>query len=250
MRYLFVFLATVFVGLSSMAQSKAVDTFTCLKDNGLVLSNIERNILKGTEIYAITQKSGSNQILAIFERLKLANGLSYFNISFPSIQMEFDYKKALGVQDIVKDLCKSNVFNEVGLDTFNTEKICIIKGTFTEEEKLGIKTRKDTITKDRSIVPIRSFTADVIVFEDKLMQDNVKIGTFEVDSVPGINGFLKQYIIYNAIGAKICNATLDKKNKQCILLTYKDGRFIDLSFNPEEDELKPILMYLIERKYM
>jgi hypothetical protein len=250
MRNLFVLFVAVFICLTSNGQSHALDSFTCLKDNGLILTNVEKNIPKGTEIYAIAQKSGSNQILAIFERLKLANGFSYFNISFPSVEMEFDYKKAIGVQDIVKDLCKSRVFNLAGLDTFNTEKICIIKGKYTDEEKLGIKTRKDTVTKDRSVVPIRSFTADVVVFEDKLMQDNVQIGTFEEDSVPGINGFLKQYIIYNAIGAKICNATLDKKSKQCVLLTYKDGRFIDLSYNPEEDELKPILLYLIERKYM
>lgn len=250
MRKLFVLFFTVLISGTLKGQSNAIDTFTCLKNNGMKLSIVEKNLVKGTEIYAITQKSEMNHILAIFERMKLVNGTSYFNVSFPIVNMEFDYKKPMTMPDIVKDLCKSKVFNEHGVDTFNIEKVCIIKGKYSQEEIFGIKTRKDTITRDRSIVPPRSLTADVIIYEDKLMQDNVKIGTFEEDSVSSINGTLKQYIIYNAIGAKICNATLDRINKQCVLLTYKDGRFMDLSFNPEEDELKPILLYLIERKYL
>lgn len=144
-------------------------------------------------------------------------------------------------------ICKKELLNEWGLDTLKAEIFSTLHPAGSEKmSSFGNKNRFN----EKSIVPDRNKTAEILISENQIAQDTVVIGTFVESSVDGVSGKLSQLTIYNSVGAMICTATgVPVKGEQWSLLTYRDNRFYALKLG-DDQALIECVRFLIEEGLM
>lgn len=253
----FVFMTMILPLVMSAQDSKnfklSGDTLTCLKDQSQFrLKNMSVNLPLNQNLKAITSFQ-NDQVLIYIEKMNyemniFSNG--FYRLTFPTLSTTCDLKKAMTFEDVYQSISESELLNLHGLDTNKVLVYAVIKGKVSDAELKGVKSRLDSIRDDRSVIMYRNLNAYVQIEVEDIVQDNVKIGSYETDTISGINGLQVQFKLYNSIGAMICTVTETKfGSKDMRLLTYRDNKFHSLNIKGKED-LREIIIYLIKNDYL
>ena len=217
----------------------------------MYLSTMDLNLVEGTEIYGIGSETDHNILMTLEKSffLKGDDKKYYYHVTFPGLEFTCDLKKSNTIETAISDICKFKIFSEGQLDTGKAELYCVLRGKVDENEA-SIQARKDSIRRDRSIVAVRDTLADFEIGEEKIFQGGVEIGSWEADTLKGLQGIEIQFRIYNPIGAMICNATVyATKNLEWRILTLRDNRFHSLS-DKQKSGLKFLLNHLTLKEYL
>jgi hypothetical protein len=229
------------------------DTLLCSGKAVALLSVIEENVVAGLSSRAVYIPGGKD-VLMITELKHFITPdkkkIFYTHYEFPGIGLMCDIKHRAPNFNQFEPVCQYTLFNQYGLDTNQAFLFATLKGSISEAELNGQKTRQDTVTMLRSIVAIRSTYAEIEYYDDNILQDGIRIGSFTVDTLQGQKGLCRYYKIFNSKDVMICTATESVLNgRDWRLLTYKDNRFHSVVSISDAD-ITEILKYLIQRKYI
>ncbi|MFM6984563.1 MAG: hypothetical protein ACKOXF_10555 [Chitinophagaceae bacterium] len=229
------------------------DTLLCNGKAVSLISVIEDNLVIGASSRAIYLPGGKN-VLMITELLNYKttdNKLIYYtHYEFPGLDISCDIKHKTSDFNPFEPVCQYNLINQYGIDTNQAFIFTTLKGRISDAEIKGVKTRQDTVTRLRSTIAVRSVYAEISYYDDNIIQDEIRIGSFTVDTLIGQKGLCRYYKIFNSKDVMICTATESLLNsRDWRLLTYKDNKFHVLKVNSEAD-LTEMLKYLIQRKYL
>ncbi len=236
------------VEASKLASSGLIslDTFFCAGEPVAVVEGM-RDSLTGIVEQRIN-KIGNGQTMIILSHLSYGNQqmvVPYIHFSFPGLGMSCDVERA----DAYETMCKYNLFRKQSLDTGSVEIFVVLKGHLDVAKAAGIKTLKDSMMLDKSIIVSRNKKAMLLFTEENIVQDQQVIGSFKESTTTGIHGPVKQLSIYNSIGALICTVTeTSPTSHDWRLLTYKDHKFHSLKSTGNDRE--DIVKYLVEQGFL
>lgn len=252
---LFVSASCVLSAQTSTQQSVSVknDTLLCNGKPVSLISVIEDNLVIGTSSRAIYLPGGKD-VLMITELQNYRtpdNKLIYYtHYEFPGLDISCDIKHKSSDFNPFEPVCQYNLINQFGVDTNQAFIFTTLKGRISEAEIKGLKTRQDTVTRLRSTIAVRSIYAPIVYYEDNILQDEIRIGSFSLDTLNGQKGLCRYYKIFNSKDVLICTATESVLNsRDWRLLTYRDNRFHSM-VAPSEADLLEVLKFLIARKYL
>lgn len=227
------------------------DTLRCKDGAGFRVLRFGENIPANEGVSSVGRFGDTTQLIYI-EMMKLAprpDAPYFFRISFPQLKMECDLRKAKTFNDVYDEICRYGLINQFGLDTNAVVTFEILKGHVSQSEINGTKTRKDSMTADRSVIVPRNTSTPIQIEEEDIVQDAIKIGSYETKITEGPNGKQTQIQIYNGIGALICTATESRQGSgDWRLLTYKDNRFHNLGSS--KTNFEGLIKYLIKGAYL
>lgn len=231
------------------------DTLTCSNNaSRFKMKNMSVNLPLNQNLKAITHVD-DDQVLIYLEKMnyEFAPALesnSFYRLTFPTLSTSCDLKKARSFEDVLHSICDHELLNAYGLDTNKVLVYAVVKGKVSDSELKGVKSRLDSISEDRSVIMYRNLNAYVQIEVEDIVQDKIKIGSYESDTLLGLKGSQVQYKIYNSIGAMICSATETKMgSKDWRLLTFRDNKFHSLPVKGNED-LRELILYLIRNSYL
>ncbi len=240
---------------STTQQSVSVknDTLLCNGKAVALMSVIEENLVIGASSRAI-YLPGGKEVLMVTELLYYLTAdkkpVFYTHYEFPGLSISCDIKHKSPDFNPFEPICQYNLINQYGVDTNQAFIFTTLKGRISEAEIKGVKTRQDTVTRLRSTVAVRSIYAEISYYDDNILQDEIRIGSFTVDTLDGQKGPCRYYKIFNSKDVMICTATESALNsRDWRLLTYKDNRFHVLKVTSDAD-LTEMLKFLIQRKYL
>lgn len=239
-------------GLKAQA-SISNDTLKCQGAPVALLSVIEENIVSGKSSRAI-YLPGGKEVLMITELLSYMTPdkklVYYTHYEFPGLDLSCDIKHKSNSFNPNDPICQYQLINQYGVDTNQAFLFTTLKGRISEAEINGVKTRQDTVTRLRSTIAVRSIYAPIEYYEDNIIQDGIRIGSFSVDTLNGQKGLCRYFKIFNSKDVLICTATESALNsRDWRLLTYRDNRFHSM-VAPSEADLLEVLKFLIARKYL
>ena len=239
-------------GLKAQA-SISNDTLKCQGAPVALLSVIEENIVSGKSSRAI-YLPGGKEVLMITELLSYMTPdkklVYYTHYEFPGLDLSCDIKHKSNSFNPNDPICQYQLINQYGVDTNQAFLFTTLKGRISEAEINGVKTRQDTVTRLRSTIALRSIYAPIEYYEDNIIQDGIRIGSFSVDTLNGQKGLCRYFKIFNSKDVLICTATESALNsRDWRLLTYCDNRFHSM-VAPSEADLLEVLKFLIARKYL
>lgn len=254
----FVVLISMIVSLGISPRLKAQasinnDTLKCQGTPVALLSVIEENVVSGKSSRAI-YLPGGKEVLMITELLSYMTPdkklVYYTHYEFPGLDLSCDIKHKSNSFNPYDPICQYQLINQYGVDTNQAFLFTTLKGRISEAEINGVKTRQDTITRLRSTIAVRSIYAPIEYYEDNIIQDGIRIGSFSVDTLNGQKGLCRYFKIFNSKDVLICTATESVLNsRDWRLLTYRDNRFHSM-VAPSEADLLEVLKFLIARKYL
>lgn len=229
------------------------DTLICLNNHShFRLNSMSVNLPLNQNLKAITSFQ-NDQVLIYIEKMNYEMNIisnSFYRLTFPTLSTSCDLKKAVTFEDVYQSISENELLNIHGLDTNKVLIYTVIKGKVSDAEIKGVKSRLDSIRDDRSVIMYRNLNAYIQIEVEDIVQDNVKIGSYESDTIKGLNGLQVQFKLFNSIGAMICTVTETKLgSKDMRLLTYRDNKFHSLSVKGKED-LREIIIYLIKNDYL
>lgn len=235
---------------SLSARAAQDDTLICNGKARALISNLEENLVMTQNAKAI-YRLGSSDVLIIIDARSYntdkGKASFYYQLDFPSLQMSCDIRSDDKSGKPLQQICAYELLNEFGLDTNKVFIFTTLKGKIPETELNG---RVDSVKFMRSFIAKRNIDAEINITDENLYQDNVMFGSYVLDSLPGQNGLLRHFQLYNAKGVLICTATEVKGNThEWRLLTYKDKRFHSQTFASENDLLE-LIRFLIRNEYL
>lgn len=259
MRYILIvllFLGSWTVNAQSPTQQSVSiknDTLLCNNKAVALISVIEENMVLGASSRAI-YLPGGKEVLMVTELLNYRTPdnkvVFYTHYEFPGLEIACDIKHKSPGFNPFEPICQYNLINQYGVDTNQAFIFTTLKGRISEAEIKGVKTRQDTVTRLRSTIAVRSIYAEISYYDDNILQDEIRIGSFTVDTLEGQKGLCRYYKIFNSKDVMICTATESALNsRDWRLLTYKDNKFHVLKVASEAD-LTEMLKFLIQRKYL
>lgn len=255
MKHIFIFSMFVWLGCNTGLHAQASiskDTLKCQGAPVALLSVIEENIVSGNSSRAI-YLPGGKEVLMITELLSYLTPdkkvVYYTHYEFPGLDISCDIKHKSSSFNPNDPICQYQLINQYGVDTNQAFLFATLKGRISEAEINGVKTRQDTVTRMRSTIAVRSIYAPIEYYEDNIIQDGIRIGSFSVDTLNAQKGLCRYFKIFNSKDVLICTATESALNsRDWRLLTYRDNRFH--SMVASEADLLEVLKFLIARKYL
>ncbi|MEZ4804958.1 MAG: hypothetical protein R2852_05615 [Bacteroidia bacterium] len=253
-----VFHASIQISLSQNTSSNANKLNASIKKDTLFCSNIPYATVvvtnkKGKEIneqafLALGSIEPSLIVNRIHVKQSKSNDFVYHHFNFNGLKLTCDIKETLNGLTVAEEICKSTLFNKDGLDTLKAEIFATLKGKIKVENGVGILA--SDVNPEKGYILERNKESPVLVQDDIIAQDGQGIGRFELDTISGVDGDLKQVKIFNSLSALIFTATrTDAVYNTWSILTYKDNRFQTINIKGE-DEVVELCNYLIASSFL
>lgn len=187
--------------------------------------------VSGTNLLSISFAPGADNPAAVV-----------YSLEFHPLNLKCEFRPSKPVSGPAQIVCDYGLINAVGLDTLKSELFYTVHG-----KKHGSGSAASFTPPEKSLLVSRDTTAPVMVENENISQGGVLIGSFELDSLEGPGGLLKQYTIFNAVGAQVCTCTCtDPLKGYWSFLIYRDKRFHTATLKKGND-LEEIIRHLSRR---
>lgn len=220
----------------------SLDTLFC---SGRAVS-ISRDITNGSEIKTVLSALRSGEpILTVIQKPDLKNPFpnslhpNELLFQFHPLKLECMHTPKPPHNSAIAVVCHYGLVNAYGLDTVKAELFYTVHG-----KKQESASAPSSVPAEKSLLISRDTSAPVLVENENISQGGVLIGSFELDSLEGPGGLLKQYTIFNAVGAQVCTCTCtDPLKGYWSFLIYRDKRFHTATLRKGND-LEEIIRHL------